>query len=98
MGTSSGGVAADGDYYWRGSRGGVAVAAAVVASGGGGPGGEGAFTAASARGSPFAAASWFKDRVRDGKRRIHMQVTELCVRLFLCTAEYTIGGLLAVMP
>ncbi|CAM9633389.1 unnamed protein product, partial [Ectocarpus fasciculatus] len=31
----------------------------------------------SAKGSPFAAASWLKERVRDGKRRVQMQVMSM---------------------
>lgn len=60
-----------------GGRGGtgVAVAVADLASGGANAAGarQGhAFTAT--RASPFAAASWLKERVQSGKRRIHMQV------------------------
>lgn len=46
-------------------RGGVA-SAAELASGGA--------NAIAARRSPFAAASWLKERVRDGTRKVHMQV------------------------
>lgn len=61
-------------YGGRGGAG-VAVAAADLASAGANAAGarQGhAFTAA--RTSPFAAASWLKERVQNGKRRIHMQV------------------------
>ena len=47
------------------------------------PGSSGAKGAAGsavgARSSPFAAASWLKERVRDGKRRVHMQVGFTCL-------------------
>lgn len=55
------------------------VAAADLASAGssgakGRQGGDGGGATGSAKGSPFAAASWLKERVRDGKRRVQMQV------------------------
>eukprot|EP00904_Undaria_pinnatifida_P011078 jgi/Undpi1/70/HiC_scaffold_1.g00070.m1 len=64
-------------YGGRGGAG-VAVAAADLASAGANAAGarQGhAFTAA--RTSPFAAASWLKERVQNGKRRIHMQVMSM---------------------
>lgn len=55
------------------------LASATASAAGGtkgrrGGGGTASSTTGSAKGSPFAAASWLKDRVRDGKRRVHMQV------------------------
>ncbi|CAN0339823.1 unnamed protein product [Ectocarpus sp. 6 AP-2014] len=58
------------------------VAAADLASAGssgakGRQGGGGSGATGSAKGSPFAAASWLKERVRDGKRRVQMQVMSM---------------------
>lgn len=69
MGTSS----SNGGLAWARSE--VGFGAGAAASGGlGAGGGDGTQQEVVNKRSPFTAASWFKERVRDGKRRIHMQV------------------------
>lgn len=65
---SSGGLA------WARSEVGFGGGAAAAAGLGAGGGEETQQAVANNKRSPFGAATWFKDRVRDGKRRIHMQV------------------------
>lgn len=59
-------------------RSGVEAADLSAASGAKGLAGA----AVGARSSPFAAASWLKERVRDGKRRVQMQVGGSCFPFF----------------
>lgn len=80
-GSRGGGFFPTGRWAGRSGAGGVAAAdlASATAAAAGGTkgrrgGGGGAEPTGGAKGSPFAAASWLKDRVRDGKRRVHMQV------------------------
>lgn len=58
---------------WAGRSG--VEAADLPGPSGGSKGLAGSTVAAGARGSPFVAASWLKERVRDGKRRVQMQVS-----------------------
>ncbi|CAM9370484.1 unnamed protein product [Scytosiphon promiscuus] len=73
-----------GRWAGRSGAGGVAaadLASATAAAAGGTKGRRGGSSTAestgSAKGSPFAAASWLKERVRDGKRRVHMQMMSM---------------------
>eukprot|EP00903_Cladosiphon_okamuranus_P020728 g19033.t1 len=59
----------------RASAGGSGVEAADLPESSGTKGVAGA--AIGARSSPFVAASWLKERVRDGKRRVQMQVMSM---------------------
>lgn len=51
-------------------------------------------SAVAARSSPFAAASWLKERVRDGRRRVQMQVgARVFSGLGLCLVSVASGTL-----